>query len=119
MAGGGLSMSNLSKPQFDTFYHRTDNAEAILKSGKLKPSSTEDQVFVSTHHDRGTVGFGKSIVEVELPKKAPSISINKGARIVGMNAEPDDAPTGWKGKWWIYAAGLTIAGLIALLIHIL
>ena len=58
-------------------------------------------------------------VKKEVPKKAPSISINKGARIVGMNAEPDDAPTGWKGKWWIYAAGLTIAGLIALLIHIL
>jgi hypothetical protein len=55
----------------------------------------------------------------ELPKKAASISINKGARIVGMNAEPDEAPSGWKSKWWIYAAGLAVAGLIALLIHIL
>ena len=91
-------MSNLSKPQFDTFYHRTDNAEAILKSGKLKPSSTEDQVFVSTHHDRGTVGFGKSIVEVELPKKAPRTDVtdtDSGEKWYGVSARDAKVVRAW------------------------
>jgi len=58
--------------QFDTYYHRTspEAAGKIISSGKLKRSRTEDHVFVSTHHDRDTTDFGRSVVEVQIPAGA-------------------------------------------------
>lgn len=65
-------MSNLNPQQFDTFYHRTDpkSAEKILTEGKLKPGSHETHVFVSTHLHGSAKDFGKSVIEVQVPKKA-------------------------------------------------
>ena len=63
---------NLSSEQFETYYHRTDpnSAESILKSGKLKPHPAEDNVFVSNILNGRARSFGKSVIEVQVPKKA-------------------------------------------------
>jgi hypothetical protein len=73
-------MSNLGK-QF-TLYHRTDPATAgkIIESKKLKPSKTEDQVFLSTKVHGGAKGFGRSVVEV---------SVDPRAKFTNMSSNPD------------------------------
>jgi len=75
-----VAMSNLGK-QF-TLYHRTDPATAgkIIESKKLKPSKTEDQVFLSTKVHGGAKGFGRSVVEV---------SVDPRAKFTNMSSNPD------------------------------
>lgn len=65
-------MSHLNPQQFETFYHRTDpnSAEAILKEGKLRPHPAEDHVFVSDTLKGRARAFGKSVIEVQVPKRA-------------------------------------------------
>ena len=73
-------MSNLGK-QF-TLFHRTDPATAgkIIKDKKLKPSKSEQQVFLSTKLDGGAKPFGRSVVEV---------SVDPRAKFTNMSANPD------------------------------
>ena len=93
------AQSNLSGPQFDTFYHRTDpnSAEQILKSGKLKPSSAEKQVFVSDILKGRARAFGKSVIEVNIPKKAPKTdySSDYGEKWYGVSPRDVKIVRGW------------------------
>lgn len=71
---------HLSAQQFDTFYHRTDpdTAEKVIKEGKLRPGSHESNVFLSNQlHGEGS-HFGKSVIEVQVPKKAARTDYSDG-----------------------------------------
>lgn len=76
-------MSNLNPIQFDTFYHRTDpdTAEKILKEGKLRPDSHENHVFVSNILHGRARAFGKSVIEVQVPKKAAKTDYSDNAGV--------------------------------------
>ena len=89
----------LSNQQFNTFYHRTDpdTAEKILKSGKLKPSSAEHQVFVSDILKGRARAFGKSVIEVQIPKKAAKTdySSDYGEKWYGVSPRDVKVVRGW------------------------
>lgn len=59
-------MSNLGN-QF-VLYHRTDpkSAGKIIEDKKLKPSRTENHVFLSSKLHGGAKPFGRSVVEVKI-----------------------------------------------------
>lgn len=78
-----MSNPNLSAQQFDTFYHRTDpdSAEKILKEGKLKPHPAEEHVFVSNILHGRARAFGKSVIEVQVPKKATRTDYSDNAGV--------------------------------------
>lgn len=66
-----MSASDNLGRQF-VLYHRTDpeTAGKILKDKKLKPSRSEDHVFLSTKLHGGAKPFGRSVVEVHLDPRA-------------------------------------------------
>lgn len=76
-------MSSISAEQFETFYHRTDpnSAETILKEGKLRPHPAEDHVFVSDVLKGRARAFGKSVIEVQVPKRATRIDYSDNAGV--------------------------------------
>lgn len=65
-----------------TLYHRTDpkSAGKIMESKKLKPSRSEDKVFLSTKLHGGAKPFGRSVIEV---------SVDPRAKFTNMSANPD------------------------------
>jgi hypothetical protein len=94
-------MSNLNPQQFDTFYHRTspDVAERILKEGRLRPDSHEDAVFVSNQLQGKAKAFGKSVIEVQVPKRANrtdySHNAAKGEKWWGISPRDVKVVRGW------------------------
>lgn len=94
-------MSNLSQQQFETFYHRTspDIAERILKEGKLRPDSHEDAVFVSNQLHGKAKAFGRSVIEVQVPKRATrtdySHNAAEGEKWWAMNPRDVKVVRGW------------------------
>jgi hypothetical protein len=93
-------MSNLGR-QFDTFYHRTDSASAekILKEGRLKPHPAEHQVFVANVLTGRAKAFGKSVIEVQVPKKAArtdySDNASYGENWYGISPKDAKVVRGW------------------------
>ena len=93
-------MSNLGR-QFDTFYHRTDSdsAEKILRSGRLKPSAAEQQVFAANVLTGRAKAFGKSVIEVKVPKKAArtdySDNASYGEKWYGFSPRDVHVVRGW------------------------
>ena len=77
-----MSNRNLGR-QFDTYYHRTDpeSAGRIVSTGKLKASYPEDMVFVSNKEHGGAKPFGRSVVEVQVPKKAAGIDVSSNPEV--------------------------------------
>ena len=73
---------NLGK-QFDTYYHRTDPTSAgqIIAGKKIKASYPEDMVFVSNKLEGGAKPFGRSVVEVQVPKKARGVNVSSNPEV--------------------------------------
>jgi len=76
-------MNNLSNQQFDTYYHRTDPESAghIIKGKKIKASYPEDMVFVSNKLEGGAKEYGRSVVEVQVPKKARGVNVSSNPEV--------------------------------------
>lgn len=77
-----MSNRNLGK-QFDTYFHRTDpeSAGRIVNSGKLRASHYENMVFVSNKEHGGAKPFGRSVVEVQVPKKASGVDVSSNPEV--------------------------------------